>query len=327
MIGKINLLWKTVSEKLNNVTSTENAGNHMALKSVAAISHDEREELRKMGVKSPSKLLFLKYLSPASIRELNKNPSSPKHVHFVNSIIKDVSFTNAYSLNIGGTAGGRDEVKEQGTEETMMKSSSKIDEESDEEGDESETKEEVEEMLEEEEDYGNDGEFNSFPTIEELTHHEWLMKNPRPPWVRARIRSGSPNNIKISYMVGHLFVRHAHLDLDSPVNIMSRRQYNQIMTYGLKPRPKPSNPSKACNFVGRIRGMKVYIGSFAYECDFIILEDTLSIIDDHLGEISLLLGDEYKGGGRGIRHLMKLENEVMYSKGDEEGDENEGEVT
>ncbi|GJV12888.1 hypothetical protein Tco_1354429 [Tanacetum coccineum] len=42
---------------------------------------------------------------------------------------------------------------------------------------------------------------------------------------------------------------------------------------------------------------------------------------------SLLLGDEYKGGGRGIRHLMKLENEVMYSKGDEEGDENEGEVT
>ncbi|GKF62386.1 hypothetical protein Tco_0182440, partial [Tanacetum coccineum] len=159
MIGKINLLWKIASEELNNVTSTENAGNHIALKSVAAISHDEREELRKIGVKSPLKLLSLKYLSPASIRELNKNPSSPKRVHFVNSIVilntnsgteeKYVSFTNACSLNIGGTTGGRDEVKEQGTEETMMKSSLEINEESDEEGDESETEEEVEEMLKE----------------------------------------------------------------------------------------------------------------------------------------------------------------------------------
>ncbi|GKC48980.1 reverse transcriptase domain-containing protein [Tanacetum coccineum] len=59
---------------------------------------------------------------------------------------KDVSFTNACSLNIGGIAGGRDEVKDQGTEGTMMKTSLEIDEESDEEGDESETKEEVEEM-------------------------------------------------------------------------------------------------------------------------------------------------------------------------------------
>ncbi|GKF17806.1 hypothetical protein Tco_0062724 [Tanacetum coccineum] len=85
---------------------------------------------------------------------------------------KDVSFTNACSLNIGGIAGGRDEVKDQGTEGTMMKTSLEIDEESDEEGDESETKEEVEEMLEEEEDDEDDGDFNSFPTIEELTHHE-----------------------------------------------------------------------------------------------------------------------------------------------------------
>ncbi|GKF93180.1 hypothetical protein Tco_0279899, partial [Tanacetum coccineum] len=47
MIGKINLFWKTVSEKLNNVSTPENAGNHMAPKSIAAISHDERKELRK----------------------------------------------------------------------------------------------------------------------------------------------------------------------------------------------------------------------------------------------------------------------------------------
>ncbi|GJW86396.1 protein kinase-like domain, concanavalin A-like lectin/glucanase domain protein [Tanacetum coccineum] len=66
---------------------------------------------------------------------------------------------------------------------------------------------------------------------------------------------------------------------------MSRRQYNQIMTCGLTSRQKPSNPNKTSNFVGRIRGLNIFIGSFAYECDFMILEDTTSIIDHHLGEM------------------------------------------
>nr|GEY35811.1 hypothetical protein [Tanacetum cinerariifolium] len=41
----------------------------------------------KNGVKSPSKLFSPKYLSPASIKELNKNPSALKRAHFVNSIV------------------------------------------------------------------------------------------------------------------------------------------------------------------------------------------------------------------------------------------------
>ncbi|GJU41408.1 protein kinase-like domain, concanavalin A-like lectin/glucanase domain protein [Tanacetum coccineum] len=201
------------------------------------------------------------------------------------------------------------------------------------------TDKEVEEVLEEERDNEDDENFNSFPTKEELTHHEWLLKNPRPSWVRARIRAGSPNNIKISCMVGHLFIKHAHIDLESPINIMSRRQYNQIMTYRLKPRHKPSNPNKTCNFVGRVNGLKVFIGSFAYECDFMILEDTTSIIDHHLGEIIfgrpfikeiglvyneeegtvIFKQDEYKqdeGDRRGIRHLVRLEKEMMYNDGE-----------
>ncbi|GJZ86467.1 hypothetical protein Tco_0658077 [Tanacetum coccineum] len=62
MIEKINLLWKTVSKKLNDVSTPENAGNSMAHKSIATISHDEREELRKKGIKSPPKLF--KVLGP-----------------------------------------------------------------------------------------------------------------------------------------------------------------------------------------------------------------------------------------------------------------------
>ncbi|GKE82493.1 protein kinase-like domain, concanavalin A-like lectin/glucanase domain protein [Tanacetum coccineum] len=59
----------------------------------------------------------------------------------------------------------------------------------------------------------------------------------------------------------------------------------EIMNKGLESRQKPSNPSKNHNFVGRVRGLKVFIGNFAYKCNFKILEDTTSVIDHHLGEI------------------------------------------
>ncbi|GKB05789.1 hypothetical protein Tco_0833984 [Tanacetum coccineum] len=182
MIRKINLLWKTISKNLNNAYPPENAGNSMAPKSIAAISHDEREELRKKGIKRPSKLLSLKYLSLASIKELNKNPSAPKCVHFVNSIVilstdsdteeKDVSSTNACDLNLGGMVKGKEGVKEQGKEENEMETDMKVDEVIEEEESEFETDEEVKEILKEEED-DKDGEtFNLFLTMEELTHHE-----------------------------------------------------------------------------------------------------------------------------------------------------------
>ncbi|GJZ42716.1 protein kinase-like domain, concanavalin A-like lectin/glucanase domain protein [Tanacetum coccineum] len=57
------------------------------------------------------------------------------------------------------------------------------------------------------------------------------------------------------------------------------------MNKGLESRQKPSNPSKNNNFVGRVKGLKVFIGNFTYECNFMILEDTTSIIDHHLGEV------------------------------------------
>ncbi|GJW56502.1 hypothetical protein Tco_0103233 [Tanacetum coccineum] len=186
MIGKINLLWKTISEKLNDVSTPKNARNSMAPKSIAVISHDERDELTKKGIKSPSKLFSPKYLSPASIKELNKNPSSPKRVHFINSIVilskdsdteEDVSSTNTRRRDLGKMTRGNEEVKEQGKEEDEMETNVEVKEIIEEEESEFETTEEVEEILKEDEDDEN---FNSFPTIKELSHHEWLLKNPRP---------------------------------------------------------------------------------------------------------------------------------------------------
>ncbi|GJW96088.1 hypothetical protein Tco_0177896 [Tanacetum coccineum] len=343
------------SSRINEV-----GGNPIAPKSIVAINHDEREEIKKKGIKSPSKIFSLKYLSPASIKELNKNPSALKRVHFINSIVilstyidteeEEDSSTNACDLNLGSMVKGKEEVKEQGKEENEMETDKEVEEEES----EFETDEEVEEIIEEEEDEGDGENFNSFPTMEELTHHEWLLKNPRPPWVKARIRAGSSNSIKISCMI-------------------------------------KAETVKISNFVGRIRGLKIFIGSFAYECEFMILEDTTSIIDHHLGEMafgrpfieeiglvynekegtvmfkqddekitfkmphtmkifektrlmglstdsippslyeesfghgrthyyqSLLIGDEYKqdeGDRRGIRYLMMLEKEMMDNKGE-----------
>ncbi|GKB32973.1 hypothetical protein Tco_0872374 [Tanacetum coccineum] len=200
MIEKVNLLWKTVSKKLNDTSYPENAGNSIAPKSIVAINHDEKKELIKKGIKIPSKLLSPKYLSPASIKELNKNPSSPKRVHFFNSIVilstdsdteeEVILSTSVCNLNLGGMVKGREGVKEQGVEENEMGTGMEVDEVIEEEESEFETDEEVEEILEDEEDGEN---FNVFQTMEELTHHEWLLKTPRPPWVKSMIR-GEPNH-------------------------------------------------------------------------------------------------------------------------------------
>nr|GEY03975.1 hypothetical protein [Tanacetum cinerariifolium] len=52
-------------------------------------------------------------------------------------------------------------------------------------------------------------------------------------------------------------------------------------------RRKPTIPKKICNFVGRVRGLKVFVGNFTYECDFVMLEDTTSVIDHYLRGVIL----------------------------------------
>ncbi|GJR39010.1 MAK10-like protein [Tanacetum coccineum] len=172
-----------------------------------------REELRGKGIKSPSKLLSLKYLSQSSLAEQNKNPSSPKCVHFVNSIV---------ILN------KEDETKEEGSLKTITT---------------------------------------------ECEDHE----------MTAKVITGNLNNVKFSCMIGHFDKKQAYLDMESPINVMSRLHYNWIMSKRLGPRRKPLNPRKICNFVGRVKGLKVFVGNFTRECDFMVLEDTTSVIDHDLG--------------------------------------------
>ncbi|GJZ37208.1 hypothetical protein Tco_0583399 [Tanacetum coccineum] len=71
---------------------------------------------------------------------------------------------------------------------------------------------------------------------------------------------------------------------ESPINVMSRLNYYWIMSEGLKSRRKPSDPKKIVNFVGRVKGLKVSVENSLKNCDFVVLEDTTSVIDHYLGE-------------------------------------------
>ncbi|GJV19373.1 hypothetical protein Tco_1368393 [Tanacetum coccineum] len=151
MIGKINLLWKTVSEKHNNVSTPENAGNTMAPNRIIAISHDEKEELGKRDSDSDT--------------EEEGISSNNEHEHELDDMIRR-----------------REEVKEQGKEGGKIKTDMVVEEVIKEEEDSKfEIDEEVEELFKEEEDEDEDDEgFNLFPSMKEFSHHEWLLKRPRP---------------------------------------------------------------------------------------------------------------------------------------------------
>ncbi|GJR71312.1 hypothetical protein Tco_0083677, partial [Tanacetum coccineum] len=102
-----------------------------------------------------------------------------------------------------------DEVKEEenvkpnATEYNDHEMTAKVEEKVEEES-EDEFEEEIEEEEEKEEE---DVEyFDSFPSLEELRYHEWLLKYPKPSWEQA------------------------YIDLASPVNVMSRLHYNWIMS-------------------------------------------------------------------------------------------------
>ncbi|GJS15911.1 hypothetical protein Tco_0410383 [Tanacetum coccineum] len=84
---EINLLWKTISEKLDDTPIHNIVGSPAAQMNFTSANDLTKEELRGKGIKRPSKLLFLKYLSQSSLVEQNRNPSSPKRIHFVNSIV------------------------------------------------------------------------------------------------------------------------------------------------------------------------------------------------------------------------------------------------
>ena len=66
--------------------------------------------------------------------------------------------------------------------------------------------------------------FDLYPTREELAYYSHLIDSPRSPYARIvpKVKRENPNNLKIPCMIGYKFIDNAYIDIDSPINVMSR---------------------------------------------------------------------------------------------------------
>ncbi|GJY24945.1 hypothetical protein Tco_0399671 [Tanacetum coccineum] len=181
--------------------------------------------------------------------------------------------------------------------------------------------------------------FDTFPTMEELEYQMWLLKYPKPSWVKAKIRTGNLNNVKISCKMGHFLKRQAYIDLESPINVMSKQHYNMVM-------------KDTTSIIDHHLGEVVFGKPFAWNTGYFQKDDekitfkmphnmeTFNQIDfkdintdsippfvlesnDDRGKTyysnSLTLGPEYREDesiSKEIQNLMKLEREAKRHKGE-----------
>ncbi|GJT55549.1 hypothetical protein Tco_0990603 [Tanacetum coccineum] len=106
--------------------------------------------------------------------------------------------------------------------------------------------------------------FDIFLTRSELAYHKYLMCGLIPSiFLRnPNIMEGCPSNLKIPCNIGHVHMEKSYIDLNSPLNIMTRMMYNWIMRRKLDPRENSNRGVR--NFIGRINGMHVFVGNFTY---------------------------------------------------------------
>ena len=131
----------------------------------------------------------------------------------------------------------------------------------------------VEEHEEGEIDPKLDDYFNLYPTKEEIAYYNNLINNPRPPFTRIdpKIKRGDLKSAKIPCMIGYKHIDNAYIDFKSPINIMSSSVCNDIVKTRLGPRRDPKYPGGVCNFVGRIKGLHVFVGNFTYITNFMVV--------------------------------------------------------
>nr|GFA93880.1 MAK10-like protein [Tanacetum cinerariifolium] len=147
---------------------------------------------------------------------------------------------------------------------------------------------------------------------------------------------GCPSNLKIPCNIGHMYVETAYINLNSPLNIMTRMMYNWIMRRKLD--PMENTNGGVSNFIGRIKGMHVFLGNFTYVVDFMIIKDISSIIDHRLSQVVLgkpfaEISNMTHDPPEGVVRFTNENNEGFYKECLELGPEyligmdDEGEVT
>ncbi|GJU35114.1 DNA-directed DNA polymerase [Tanacetum coccineum] len=185
----------------------------MARVNAVSVHHPESDAPPSKGINSLSKLLSPKYQSQSSLREQNRNCSSPKCVHFVKTITiikkeerivepneaKDNDHIVIAEMKEKEREDESHDIRRDDPDNMVLDDTKGVDE-VDEESEESER-----EVEEEEDDLEY---FDTFPTIEKLGYHEWLLNNPRPLWVSCKkvrkrhCKSGTKSNA-IFALPGH----------------------------------------------------------------------------------------------------------------------------
>nr|GEY05550.1 zinc finger, CCHC-type [Tanacetum cinerariifolium] len=154
--------------------------------------------------------------------------------------------------------------------------------------------------------------FDTFLTRVELGYHKYLMYGPIPSIFLRNpiITEGCPSNLKIPCNIRHVHVEKAYIDLNSPLNVMTRMMYNLIMRRKLDSRENLDRG--VSNFTRRIKGMHVFVGNFTYVTDFMIVEDISSIIDPRLSQV--VLGKPFVDISNMTHDLPKGVDQVLQKK-------------
>ncbi|GJT60027.1 hypothetical protein Tco_1003560 [Tanacetum coccineum] len=113
------------------------------------------------------------------------------------------------------------------------------------------------------------------------------------------INSFDGDDLVFEFMIGFRKFT-AYRDPFLPMNIISRKAYNTIIIEGLEGTRK--------NLVAIVKDVYVFVGSFTYITDFVVLEDIGEFIMSDMAEVLM---------GRRFRKITKLEYDVGYILNDQ----------
>nr|GEW83634.1 hypothetical protein [Tanacetum cinerariifolium] len=145
--------------------------------------------------------------------------------------------------------------------------------------------------------------FDTFPTMEELEYHEWLLKYPKPPWVKDT--TSIIDHPFGEVIFGKPFARNTGLVYDQEERTVTFKNDDEKFTFKMPYKMETSN---------HIDFKNINTDSIP---PFILRNN-----DDHRKTYysdSLTLGSAYKDDesiSKEIQHLMKLEREAKRHKGE-----------
>jgi hypothetical protein len=142
----------------------------------------------------------------------------------------------------------------------------------------------------------------------DVINEDWMEEEVNPlRYVdpRTRIKSDSSFNMQFPCKIGFRSFD-AYLNSSLPINIISRSEYNKIMVDELE--------YKGNNIIARTITLHVFVGSFVYLVEFMVMENLGEFIDSKLTQV--VFGIPFKRLANLDENLVK--GLLTFSNGDED---------